>query len=355
MFRSGDGFDGRDGGAFGDIPGGLGLGLAGEFHHVAVAAGEEEAAEFENWVGTAGGFDLAGDGFEGTGFREEAGAPAGKGGDLRAVVKAARSAAAVVVSEVGASAAAFATVITGAAGTGAAVVTRAAWAGTAVTGRTSGSTGAGATVVRTGATGRSVRAGAAGAILTGTAKTSGAAWAGGTGAAVILPGAARAVRTGATGRAATVLSEISTSSGAIAPGAAASAAGRAVALSLSAAARFAFMVRGPAPDDFAGRGFALLQVPDPIRGEVEVLQLGEIDGFWIGHVRRSKIRVVGGRGSGQGDRGHPLRDGGSAPASWRGVGKLRMPQRKSILFHAYLGLSGNSVIRKKGKWILILS
>jgi hypothetical protein len=242
------------------------LRLAGKLDDITVAAGEEETAQFEHRVSAAGSFNLTGNGFEGAGFREQAGAPAGERFNVRTIVEPA-GAAVAIVAEIRAPA--FAAVRSPTA-----VI--AGWA-----------SGAGATIILTWATGRAVGPGTARAIRPGT---TGTGWAG---SPVILTGSTgRTIGAWATGWAAAVaaveIRSVSEATGA------AFAAGTTRAETLAATARLPFMLRSASPDDFAGSGFALLQVSDPIGGEAEVLQLGEVDGFWIRHIRRRKsVRLEG--------------------------------------------------------------
>ena len=225
---------------------------------------------------------MAGDGFEGARLGEKARAPAGQWFNIRAVIEAAR-APATVVAEIRASATSFAAVrattlviARRAAGTG---------AGSAISGR---SARAWATVILTGAawaitTGRTIRARSTGTIRpghAGSAKTSGSA---GTGAAIFHAGTTRAIRTGTPRRAAGAVEILtgSKTSSIAARAFATTTATASITLPLTTAAGFAFAIGSTAPYNFAGRGFALLQIPYPIRGEVQILQLREVDGFWI--------------------------------------------------------------------------
>ena len=54
----------------------------------------------------------------------------------------------------------------------------------------------------------------------------------------------------------------------------------------AAAPRLPLVVRRAPPNHLAGRHFPLLQISHPVGREVQVLQLGEVDRFWIGHGRR---------------------------------------------------------------------
>jgi hypothetical protein len=304
LFRADRGFRFGRRKAFGGIARGLGLRLAGKLDHITVAAGEEKTAQFEYRVSAAGSFNLTDNGFEGAGFREQAGAPAGERFNVRTIVEPA-GAAVTIVAEIRASA--FAAVRSPAA-----VI--AGWAA-----------GAGATIILTRATGRAVGPGTARAIRPGT---TGTGWAG---SPVILTGSTgRTIGAWATGWAAAVaaveIRSVSEATGA------AFAAGTTRAETLAATARFPFMLRSASPDDFAGSGFALLQVSDPIGGEAEVLQLGEVDGFWIRHIRRRKsVRLEGVK---------PLAVSAQALSvvglkhrqKQCGACSLRMPCGKSILF-----------------------
>ena len=258
------GFRGGRGSAFGGVPRELRLRLAREFHHVAVTPGKEEAAQLKNGVSAAGGFDLAGDRFQRTWFCEKARAPTREWFDVRTVVEAARVADAVV-AEIRASASAFATVWA----TAAVIAGRAVRTGTTVSGR---STRAGATIILTRPTWtiaprRTIRAGAARSIWTGP---TGAAEPARAGTAVFLPGTTRAIGTGTPRRAAGAV-EILTCSKSAAIAARpfiATCTAAPITLTLAAATGFPFMLRRTTPDDLARRGFALLQVPYPIRSQV---------------------------------------------------------------------------------------
>ena len=228
---------------------------------------------------------MAGDGFKGARLGEKARAPAGQWFDIRAVIEPAR-APATVVAEIRASATSLAAVrattlviARRAAGTG---------AGTAISGR---SAKAWATVILTRAawaitTGRTIRARSTGTVRpgpAGSAKTSGSAGSAGTGTAIFHAGTTRAIRAGAPRRAAGAVEILtgSETSSIAARAFATTTATASITLTLTTPAGFAFAIGSTAPNDFAGRGFALLQIPYPIRGEVQILQLREVDGFWI--------------------------------------------------------------------------
>jgi len=217
-----------------------------------------------------------------------------------AVIEAAMAATAVIAAEFRARTTVIATgaavVLTGrATGPGAAVVLtgRAAWTWAAIAlGAVAwGTVGAGAAwSIRA----RAARAGRPGAtvILTGaTGWAAESARTAGAGATVILTRAAgrAAESTGAAGPAGTTRTgtpgAVLAKPAAI-PARASATTTAAISLSLATAPGFPFVIRSPAPDDFAGGGLALLQIADPVGSEVQIQQLGEVDGFWIRHVGR---------------------------------------------------------------------